>query len=107
LIGQLRDAGATVCAYDPAAMPNVRQLYGDTVELAPDAYTCAHRADAVVLVTEWHELRHPELERLRRVMRSPVLFDGRNVWSPAAVRDAGFTYHGIGRGASASTTSAR
>lgn len=107
LIQQLRDAGAAVCAYDPAAMPNARAILGDALELAPDAYTAAHRADALVLVTEWHELRHPELDRLRRAMRSPVLFDGRNVWSPSAAREAGFIYHGVGRGASASTSCAR
>ncbi|MGN6103679.1 MAG: UDP binding domain-containing protein, partial [Kofleriaceae bacterium] len=54
-------------------------------------------ADALVLVTEWHELRHPDLERLRELMRTPVLFDGRNVWSPAEARAAGFVYQGIGR----------
>jgi len=55
-----------------------------------------------VLVTEWHELRRPDLARLRAAMRTPVLFDGRNVWSPAAARAAGFAYYGIGRAASQS-----
>ncbi len=97
LIQQLRDAGATIVAYDPAAMFNTQDLLGDTVELARDAYTAAAGADALVLVTEWHELRDPDLDRLKTLMRTPVLFDGRNVWSPHDARSAGFTYQSIGR----------
>jgi len=97
LIEQLAQAGATIAAYDPAAHPNVRALLGDTLELAHDAYAAATGADALVLVTEWHELRQPDLSRLASVMRTRVLFDGRNLWSPADARTAGFTYYGIGR----------
>jgi UDPglucose 6-dehydrogenase len=97
LIEQLRGAGATVVGYDPAAEANVRAQLGDAIELAADPYAAAHGADALVLVTEWHELRHPDLERLAAAMRGRALFDGRNVWSPADARAAGFTYHGIGR----------
>jgi UDPglucose 6-dehydrogenase len=97
LIEQLRDAGAELVAYDPVAMPNVRSALGETVDLAPDAYAAAAGADALVLVTEWHELRQPDLPRLAAIMRTPVVFDGRNVWSPDALRRAGFVYHGIGR----------
>jgi UDPglucose 6-dehydrogenase len=99
LIETLRVHGAHVVAYDPAAMRNVRAIYEDVIELAPDSYAAAIAADALVLVTEWRELRHPDLDRLKRLMRDrPVLFDGRNVWSPHAARAAGFTYYGIGRG---------
>jgi UDPglucose 6-dehydrogenase len=97
LIDQLLAAGATVVAYDPAAMPNTRALLGEAIELADDPYAAARDADALVLVTEWHELREPDLERLRGVMRGALLIDGRNVWSPQDVRAAGFTYQGIGR----------
>jgi len=96
-IEQLQKAGATISGYDPEAMPNIKAQLGTTIELCKDAYTAASGADAVVLVTEWHELRNPELNRLKSVMKSPVLFDGRNVWSPEEVRAAGFTYYGIGR----------
>ena len=61
-------------------------------------YARAEGADALVLVTEWHEFRRPDFERLKALMQQPVLFDGRNIWSPAEVRAAGFTYYGIGRG---------
>jgi UDPglucose 6-dehydrogenase len=97
LIAQLREAGASIAAYDPAAMPNVRALLAETVQLAHDPYAAARGADALVLVTEWHELRDPDLERLKACMKELVLFDGRNAWSPPTVREAGFTYRGIGR----------
>jgi UDPglucose 6-dehydrogenase len=94
LIDQLRAAGATLAGYDPKAMSNLRDA---GIELAKDAYSAATGADALVLVTEWHELRDPDLGRLRSLMRSAVLFDGRNVWDAAHARKAGFTYFGIGR----------
>jgi len=98
LIDQLRTAGAQVTAYDPAAMPNVRaQLGADAIQLADSAYEATRDADALVLVTEWHELRHPDLAQLSSQMRGKVLFDGRNVWSRSDARKAGFTYFGIGR----------
>jgi len=97
LIDQLRAAGATVAGYDPEAGANVRAQLGDAISLDNSPYTAATGADAVVLVTEWHELRHPDLARLKSVMRTPALFDGRNVWSPDEARAAGFHYTGIGR----------
>jgi UDPglucose 6-dehydrogenase len=97
LVEQLRAAGARVVGYDPAAAANVRDALGNSIDLADEAYAAANGADALVLVTEWHELRHPDLSRLRQTMRTPVLFDGRNVWSPDDARSAGFTYYGIGR----------
>jgi UDPglucose 6-dehydrogenase len=97
LIEQLRAAGAKVAGYDPAAAGNVRAQLGDAIELAEEPYLAATDADALVLVTEWHELRHPDLARLRGRMRTPTLFDGRNVWSPTDARAAGFVYYAIGR----------
>jgi UDPglucose 6-dehydrogenase len=100
LAGQLRAAGAIVVGYDPAAMANVRAQLGDAIELAADPYAAAAGADALVLVTEWHELRQPDLARLKSTMRTLALFDGRNVWSPEDAIKAGFAYYGIGRAAS-------
>jgi len=99
LIEQLLAAGATVTGYDPAAMLSIRNLLGDTIQLASTAYEAARGADGLVLVTEWHELRQPDLGQLSKLMKTQILFDGRNVWSPIAARDAGFTYYGIGRSA--------
>ncbi len=90
-------AGATVVGYDPEAMPNIAAAAGAKIELVKDAYAAAKGVDALVLVTEWNELRDPDLDRLKAAMRPPVLVDGRTVWPSAAARAAGFTYYGIGR----------
>ena len=79
-------------------MEIVRKQLGDRIEYEESNYDCAKGADALVLVTEWHEFRRPSFERLKSLMKQPVLFDGRNIWSPTEVRAAGFTYYGIGRG---------
>ena len=97
LLDQMRSAGATVTGYDPEAMANVQALVGDKIELAKDAYAAAVGADVVVLITEWNELRNPDLGKLKTSMRTPVLVDGRNQWSASEARAAGFTYYGIGR----------
>ena len=97
VFAQLRDAGAQVIGYDPIANANVRALLGDAIQLAEDPFAAAEGADAVVLLTEWHQLRQPDFARLRQVVRTPVLFDGRNVWDPVEARRAGFEYNGIGR----------
>jgi UDPglucose 6-dehydrogenase len=98
LIAQLREAGARVSGYDPAAMANVRASLGGAIELATDAYAAATGADALALVTEWHELRHPDFARLRGAMRGNLLVDGRNVWAPDQATAVGFDYVGVGRG---------
>ena len=95
--GVLHAAGATVVGYDPIASDNVRSVAGDKITLVGDPYIAAEGADAVVLITEWHQLRQPDYARLRGLVRTPVLFDGRNVWDPAEARRAGFEYVGIGR----------
>jgi UDPglucose 6-dehydrogenase len=97
VIAQLRAAGAVVSAYDPIAADNVRALLGDAIEFADDPYAAAEGADAILLITEWHQLRQPDFGRLRKLVRTPLLFDGRNVWDPVAARAAGFEYIGIGR----------
>jgi UDPglucose 6-dehydrogenase len=97
VIAQLRTAGAAVVGYDPIANDNVRAALGDAISLTDDPYVAAEGADAVVLITEWHQLRQPDYARLRQVVRTPVLFDGRNVWDPVEATRAGFEYFGIGR----------
>ncbi len=97
-INQVLESGASVVAYDPEAMDNVRAEFGDTIEMVSDMYKAAEGADAVVMVTEWHEFRRPSFEKLKRIMRTPVLFDGRNQWPPGEAEALGFSYYGIGRG---------
>jgi UDPglucose 6-dehydrogenase len=97
LIDDLLAAGATVQAHDPEAIPNVKAIYGDRVTFTETMYDAAEGADALVLVTEWHEYRSPDFPRLKKLMTQPVLFDGRNMWIPEEVRELGFSYSGIGR----------
>jgi UDPglucose 6-dehydrogenase len=90
--------GARVRAHDPVARDVAARLFaGRPIEFTDEPYGAAEGADALLLVTEWNEFRQPDLGRLRRVMRQPVLFDGRNVWDGAKARAAGFTYYGVGR----------
>src|SRR3954447_20512250 len=98
LIEQLLAAGAKISASDPVAIEAVRKQLGDRIAYEESNYDCVKGADALVLVTEWHEFRRPSFERLKSLMKQAVLFDGRNVWSPTEVRASGFTYYGIGRG---------
>jgi UDPglucose 6-dehydrogenase len=101
LIDQLLAAGATVCGTDPVAMDAVRKQLGDRIQYVENNYDCAKDADALVLVTEWHEFRRPAFDRLKTLLKQPVIFDGRNIWSPTELRAAGFTYYGMGRGKNA------
>jgi UDPglucose 6-dehydrogenase len=98
LIDQLLAAGATVCGTDPVAMDAVRKVLGDRIQYEANNYDCAKGADALALVTEWREFRRPAFDRLKALLKQPLIFDGRNVWSPAELRAAGFTYYGMGRG---------
>jgi UDPglucose 6-dehydrogenase len=96
LVADLIEAGATVVGYDPAAMERVRAL-GLRLELAPDMYSAARDAHALVLVTEWKQFRAADFRRVHRLMAEPMLFDGRNIWDPELMRDLGFRYQGVGR----------
>jgi UDPglucose 6-dehydrogenase len=89
-------AGAEVRAYDPAAMERSKMLLPE-LEYRKDAYGVAEGADALVLVTEWNEFRQLDMDRIKQLMRRPVIVDGRNIYDPATMRSLGFTYRGIGR----------
>lgn len=96
IIGRLLAEGAKVQAYDPIAMENTRRIYPQ-ICYAANAYDAADGADALVVVTEWNEFKQLNMERVRTLMRAPVLFDGRNIYDPARMRRLGFTYSGVGR----------
>jgi UDPglucose 6-dehydrogenase len=96
LIEALLAAGASVCAFDPEAIKEARRTLGDRVEYAPNALAACQGADALVLVTEWSEFRHIDLEELKRALKGPTLFDGRNIWDAERARAQGFTYYGVG-----------
>ena len=100
LMEALWKAGARVHAYDPVAMDEARRIYGEHSQLmfhqSPE--TALNNADALVLVTEWRIFQSPDFDLLKKLMKNPVIFDGRNIYSPELLREKGFTYYGIGRG---------
>ena len=95
-IDALVQSGCEVVAHDPEAMDNIAALYPEGVELVTDPYEAAKGADALVLLTEWREYQYPEFERLLELMRTPVIFDGRNIWVSYGLREQGFHYTGVG-----------
>ena len=100
LMEALWSAGATVRAYDPVAMPEARRTYGERADLvlADSAEQALAGADALAILTEWQEFRSPDFDGIRDALRSPAIFDGRNLYDPALVRSFGLRYFAIGRG---------
>ena len=97
IIERLLSAGATVRAYDPEAAQTARQLFGGRIALCEKSYDALNGADALAIVTEWNEFREPDYAKMLTLMRVPVIFDGRNIYSPEHMRALGFTYFSIGR----------
>jgi UDPglucose 6-dehydrogenase len=98
LIDSLLKAGATVTAHDPAAVEEAKRRIGDSIGYAASNYEALKGADALVIVTDWNEYRHPDLERIKTLLRQPIVIDGRNLYSATKMRAMGFTYMSIGRG---------
>jgi UDPglucose 6-dehydrogenase len=97
LIQSLLDAGARVQAYDPEAQKVARGIFGSKITYATKAYDALKGAEALAIVTEWNEFRRPDFGRMRKLMRAPVIFDGRNLFTPDQMKTNGFTYYSIGR----------
>jgi UDPglucose 6-dehydrogenase len=97
LIEGLLGAGARVQTHDPKATDSARSIFGDRVMYAADPYSAAHGADALIVMTEWLVYRNPDFERVRKLVRRPLLIDGRNLYDPERMAALGFEYHGIGR----------
>ncbi|HAM34752.1 MAG TPA: UDP-glucose 6-dehydrogenase [Elusimicrobia bacterium] len=98
IVRQLKDRGVRLRAYDPVAMPNAKALPAmKGVVFCRDPYDCAKGSDALALLTEWEEFRSLDLKRLRRVLRNPIILDGRNFYDAGQMRGAGFTYCSVGR----------
>ncbi|MGQ0506334.1 MAG: UDP-glucose dehydrogenase family protein [Myxococcaceae bacterium] len=89
--------GAKVICHDPVAEHVAKRSFKDRVRYAAAPYEALPGADALFLLTEWNEFRHPDFERMKSLMKSPVVFDGRNIYDPRLMREKGFTYYGIGR----------
>jgi UDPglucose 6-dehydrogenase len=97
LLETLLEAGVQLRVHDPEAMENVRRLYGDRLVYCDRPYGALEGADGLVIVTEWQQFRNPDFELMRRLMKAPVVFDGRNLYEPRTLAEAGFTYYSIGR----------
>jgi UDPglucose 6-dehydrogenase len=98
LIQGLLKAGARVQTHDPKATDSARTIFGDALMYAADPYSAAHGADALLVMTEWLLYRNPDFDRVRKLLRRPLLIDGRNLYDPERMTALGFEYHGIGRG---------
>jgi UDPglucose 6-dehydrogenase len=97
IIERLLAEGVSVRAYDPEAAPTARRIFGDRIALCEKSYDALAGADALAIVTEWNEFREPDFGKMRALLKSPVVFDGRNIYSPEQMRALGFTYFSIGR----------
>jgi UDPglucose 6-dehydrogenase len=98
VIEGLLAAGARVQTHDPKATDSARLIFGDRLMYAADPYSAAHGVDALLVMTEWLVYRNPDFDRVRKLVRRPLLIDGRNLYDPDRMAALGFDYHGIGRG---------
>lgn len=98
IIDLLLNEGAALQLYDPVAMEETQRRLRDAAKFYENNYEALEGADALVIVTEWNEFRRPDFERMKTLMRQPVIFDGRNIYDPVRIREKGFAYYGIGRG---------
>ncbi|RYY50490.1 MAG: UDP-glucose/GDP-mannose dehydrogenase family protein [Chitinophagaceae bacterium] len=97
IIDELVKAGATVSAFDPEGMPNVRQLLGDKISYGERQYDVLTNADALIIATEWNEFRTPEFEKIKSSLKNQVIFDGRNLFDLQQMKQLGFHYESVGR----------
>ncbi|MBN2498065.1 MAG: UDP-glucose/GDP-mannose dehydrogenase family protein [Deltaproteobacteria bacterium] len=98
IIEDLLEAGAAIRAYDPEAVDNTRLVFGERIEYVSKSYDACEGADALIVATEWNEFRRPDFERIKKLLKQPVIFDGRNVYEPDRMAALGFEYQGVGRG---------
>jgi UDPglucose 6-dehydrogenase len=97
IIEDLLAEGAVISAHDPVAMEQCRALIGNRIEYAETNYDALDGADALVIVTDWHEYRHPDFERIKRALKQPIVVDGRNLYEPEKMKELGLRYFSIGR----------
>ena len=97
LIDRLLKAGATIRCHDPHALENLRRIYGEKLTYAPNAYDALDDAEALLIATEWEVFRSPDFDRMKSLMKNPVIFDGRNLYDPDQMKELGIEYYSIGR----------
>lgn len=96
LIDQLLSKGCQITAFDPQAEENTKKIYGGKIEYHKQSYDCLQGASCLVIATDWNEFRSPDYKRIKKLLKSPVIFDGRNILNKAHLLELGFTYYGIG-----------
>ncbi|MEQ1911042.1 MAG: UDP binding domain-containing protein, partial [Vicinamibacterales bacterium] len=97
IVEKLLALGATVRAYDPEATEPARRVFGDRITYCSHSYDALAGADALAVITEWNEFREPDFKKIKAMLKSPVIFDGRNIYPPDQMRGLGFEYSSIGR----------
>ena len=97
IINSLLRAGAKVKAHDPVAMNEAKKIFKNRIAFTEDGYDALRGADALAVVTEWNEFRTPDFAKIKKTMKKPIIFDGRNIFNQEELRKMGFTYYGIGR----------
>jgi len=97
IIDDLLSAGAHIKAFDPEAIANVEKIYGDKISFCDTQYEAIYQADALAIITEWQVFRTPDYDKIKEFLNAPVVFDGRNVFDPARMKELGFHYESIGR----------
>jgi UDPglucose 6-dehydrogenase len=103
IVNELLALGATVSAYDPEAMGNVKSILGDKIEFVQDQYDALIKADALLIATEWGTFRNPDFDKLKSTLLNNVIFDGRNIYELKQMQELGFTYYSVGRGVVSNT----
>ena len=97
IIEELLSKGANVKAFDPKAMETAKSIFKDKIEYSKNSYDAVNGADALLLLTEWNEFRRPDFEKVKELMKTPVIFDGRNQYNSARINEKGFVYYQIGK----------
>lgn len=97
MIDALTNEGATICAFDPEAMKNVKSVVGDKIDYADNQYDTLKDADALIIATEWNEFRTPDFSKIAQSLKNKAIFDGRNLFDLAAIKELGFHYESVGR----------
>jgi UDPglucose 6-dehydrogenase len=97
IIDSLLIEGATVAAYDPEAMDNIRRVYNDKIRLTKKSYDALEKADALIILTEWNEFRKPDFAKIISMLKAPVIFDGRNLYDLEKMEELKLNYFSIGR----------
>ena len=97
IINALTKEGATVCAFDPEAMKNAKEMIGDKIEYAESQYAALKNADALIIATEWNEFRTPDFSKIAASLKNKAIFDGRNLFDLATIKALGFHYESVGR----------